>query len=119
MPQNSKPGVNWADIKARYEAGESANRIAVNGAGVSKQAILKRIKHHGWSQDRAKRDFLARQRQWQPSVAAVQTNGKNSASLKLYHGKDTPDCRAAILAALETGATIELAAKTAGGGGAP
>ncbi len=64
MPQNSKPGVNWADIKARYEAGESANRIAVNGAGVSKQAILKRIKHHGWSQDRAKRDFLARQRQW-------------------------------------------------------
>ncbi len=52
-------------------------------------------------------------------MAAVQTNGKNSASLKLYHGKDTPDCRAAILAALETGATIELAAKTAGGGGAP
>lgn len=114
MPQQSKPGVNWDDIRQRYEAGESANGIATSGVGVSKQAILGRIKRHGWSANPAQRDFNARQRKWQAQAVSPVTHGGNGSQLKAYHGKDTPEARGKVLAALEMGAPYDLAAKAAG-----
>lgn len=114
MPHRSKPGVNWDDIRQRYEAGESANGIANSGVGVSKQAILGRIKRHGWSRNETERDFNERQRRWQSEATPPVTYGVNGASLKAYHGKDTPEARGKVLAALEMGAPYDIAAKAAG-----
>lgn len=113
MVNGSKPGVDWDHIQQRYEAGDTPGAIARSGVGVSRQAIQKRVNRQGWKQDPAQRAFKDRQR-WLAVAAPPPTGNGNSGGLKRYHGKDTPEARAQILATLERGATLELAAKAAG-----
>lgn len=114
MPHQSKPGVNWDSIRQRYEAGESANGIAVSGVGVSKQAILGRIKRHGWKQTEAAKMIAERAAMTASQTAALAMNPNAPFAVQACWGKDTPETRAAILHNLERGATYELAATAAG-----
>ena len=43
MTADSKPDVDWAIVRQRFEAGESANSIGLD-VGVTRQAIFKRAK---------------------------------------------------------------------------
>jgi hypothetical protein len=47
MKYKSKPGIDWHEVRERYQAGESANGIAKT-TDVSRQAIMKRAKKENW-----------------------------------------------------------------------
>ena len=114
MPHRSKPGVNWDEIRQRYEAGESANGIANSGVGVSKQAILGRIKRHGWVQSQSAKRIAQHGNMIRQQAEALATDPRQPFAVQAAWGKDTPETRAKILAHLEKGATYELAAKAVG-----
>lgn len=48
MPQPTKPGIPWTDIRARYCDGVSATFLEKQYP-VSRQAIMRRVKLEGWS----------------------------------------------------------------------
>lgn len=115
MPAQSKPGVDWHDIKGRLEAGESAYSIAKSTEGterrVSKQAILKRAKKEGW---------LPGPRKWLPATKATETARRiadpqtRADQILAARGLRTPENAAEILSYLETGAPRYIAARSVG-----
>lgn len=114
MPSRSKPGVNWDEIRQRYEAGETPYGIFKSGVGVSKQAIQQRVKRHGWMQIPSAVRIAEHGKMVEQQRASLATNGNAPISVQATWGKDTPETRAKILYDLERGATYELAAKAAG-----
>ena len=86
MPRLTKPGVNWDEIRARYEAGESANGIAKT-VNVSKQAILGRVKRHGWLQSKAARQVAQHRQLTRQQAAMLAESPTHSQWMTARHGK--------------------------------
>jgi hypothetical protein len=112
----SKPGINWAEIEARFNNGESAYSLA-NDYDVSRQSITKRAKKEGWGNIQHKVK-LARK------VVETTTNDKKVRQpttivpRKVDHvqkfDKDTPEVKEAILALLRDGNPKMIAAQASG-----
>ena len=116
----AKPGINWAEIEARFNNGESAYSLA-NDYDVSRQSITKRASKEGWGIVKHKVK-LARQvikattntttdskKERQPTTISV---------TKPLHvqkfDKDTVETREAILALLRDGNPKVIAAQASG-----
>lgn len=93
-----KKGVNWHEIKARYEAGETAYSIAFDYP-ITKQGIAKRAKMEGWGKGNS--DWL---------TVAEQIENVPTAP----NAKSQPVLIAGILEAVSKGASETLAAQAAG-----
>lgn len=115
MPAQSKPGVDWHDIKARLEAGESAYAIAKSSEGtdrrVSKQAILKRAKKEGWLPGPGKWLAATKATDTAKRIANPQTRADQILAAR---GNRTPENAAEILSYLESGAPRYIAARSVG-----
>jgi len=116
----AKPGINWAEIQARFNDGESAYSLA-NDYDVSRQSITKRASKEGWGgvQHKVK---LAR-KVVQATTQATTNEDKERhtttiATTKPLHvkkfGKDTIEVREAILALLRDGNPKMIAAQASG-----
>lgn len=116
----AKPGINWAEIQARFNDGESAYSLA-NDYDVSRQSITKRASKEGWGgvQHKVK---LAR-KIVQATTQATTNEDKERhtttiATTKPLHvkkfGKDTIEVREAILALLRDGNPKMIAAQASG-----
>ena len=116
----AKPGINWAEIEARFNNGESAYSLA-NDYDVTRQSITKRASKEGWGIVKHKVK-LARQvikattntttdkkKERQPTTISV---------TKPLHvqkfDKDTVETREAILALLRDGNPKVIAAQASG-----
>lgn len=91
---------DWKRIKARYEAGEKVTHIA-DTVDVTRQAISKRAKKEGWSQEGAKQLNVVAEL---PSLQAGNQNIR------------TPEAVSLILSEISQGTPKHLAANMAGMG---
>lgn len=93
----------WADIRRRYEAGETAGAISRSlGGSPSKVAIAKRAKKEGWT-------VTERLSEKYPALA----NGNSLIDIDKL-GQDLPENRAVIVALLGEGCSYKLAASAVG-----
>ena len=116
----AKPGINWAEIQARFNDGESAYSLA-NHYDVSRQSITKRASKEGWGgvQHKVK---LARKIVKATTQATTNEDKERHtttiATTKPLHvkkfGKDTVEVREAILALLRDGNPKMIAAQASG-----
>ena len=115
----AKPGINWAEIEAKFNNGQSAYSLA-NDYDVTRQSITKRASKEGWGIVKHKVK-LARQ----VIKATTETTTKDKerqpttiATTKPLHvqkfGKDTVEVREAILALLRDGNPKMIAAQASG-----
>ena len=111
MPANKKPGIDWAAIEVRVRAGESYRSIA-HDFDVSHVAISKQAKRNGWKPSPHDRWLtLTAKSKTAEMLKSPQTEGEKKIAA---YGKRTPENAAQILAYLEDGASISLAAKSVG-----
>jgi hypothetical protein len=116
----SKPGINWAEIEAKFNNGQSAYSLA-NDYDVTRQSITKRASKEGWGIVKHKVK-LARQ----VIKATTETTTKDGKErqpttisvTKPLHvqrfDKDTVETREAILALLRDGNPKVIAAQASG-----
>ena len=90
---DSKPGVDWAIVRQRFEAGESANSIGLD-IGVTRQAIFKRAKKGAWREQGALKP-----------IESHQTGARGLASPTRMNG---------VIEAVERGLTLAQAAAIIG-----
>jgi hypothetical protein len=93
----------WAEIRQRYEAGETAGKISKSlGGSPSKVAINKRARKEGWT-------VITRLSDKYPALA----NGNPIIDIDKL-GQDLPENRAVIVALLGEGCSYKLAASAVG-----
>lgn len=93
MTADSKPGVDWAIVRQRFEAGESANSIGLD-VGITRQAIFKRAKKGVWRKQGALKP-----------IESHQTGARGLASPTRMNG---------VIEAVERGLTLAQAAAVIG-----
>lgn len=98
----SSPGVNWIAIKAEWESGKTSYRLSQEYP-ITRQGIDKRAKAEGWSRGEGNQ---------QPGGWLAVAEQTNIVSDDRY--KATPKRIAAILEAVNLGATYELSARANG-----
>ena len=116
----SKPGVNWAEIEARFNDGQAAFSLAKE-YDVSRQSITKRANKEGWANVQHKVKLA---RKVVKATTETTTNKDKErqpttiATTKPLHvqkfGKDTVEVREAILALLRDGNPKMIAAQASG-----
>ena len=116
----SKPGVNWAEIQARFNDGQAAFSLAKE-YDVSRQSITKRANKEGWANVQHKVKLA---RKVVKATTETTTNKDKErqpttiATTKPLHvqkfGKDTVEVREAILALLRDGNPKMIAAQASG-----
>ena len=116
----AKPGVNWAEIQARFNDGQAAFSLAKE-YDVSRQSITKRANKEGWANVQHKVKLA---RKVVKATTETTTNKDKErqpttiATTKPLHvqkfGKDTVEVREAILALLRDGNPKMIAAQASG-----
>lgn len=113
--QHAKPGVDWPEIRRRYQAGETLTAIAED-YGISRTAIRKRGRKEGWYAPGVPvpaRNHLGGTNG--TSTAQRLANPETHADRQIaIFGKRTDENAAVILHSLEQGMPLYLAAQTAG-----
>ena len=115
----SKPGVNWAEIQARFNDGQAAFSLAKE-YDVSRQSITKRANKEGWAnvQHKVKLARKVVQATTETTTKDKERQPTTIATTKPLHvqkfGKDTVEVREAILALLRDGNPKMIAAQASG-----
>ena len=111
MPPNNKPGINYSEVRNRFETGESVRSIS-RDLGISHTALNKRIRKEGWKPGCAEYwEKLASQTE--RAIALREPKGPKDIQINAY-GKRTPENAGLILAALDRGQTLTTAMGSAG-----
>jgi hypothetical protein len=115
----AKPGVNWAEIQARFNDGQAAFSLAKE-YDVSRQSITKRANKEGWAnvQHKVKLARKVVQATTETTTKDKERQPTTIATTKPLHvqkfGKDTVEVREAILALLRDGNPKMIAAQASG-----
>jgi len=115
----AKPGVNWAEIEARFNDGQAAFSLAKE-YDVSRQSITKRANKEGWAnvQHKVKLARKVVQATTETTTKDKERQPTTIATTKPLHvqkfGKDTVEVREAILALLRDGNPKMIAAQASG-----
>jgi len=115
----AKPGVNWAEIQARFNDGQAAFSLAKE-YDVSRQSITKRANKEGWGnvQHKVKLARKIVQATTETTTKDKERQPTTIATTKPLHvqkfGKDTVEVREAILALLRDGNPKMIAAQASG-----
>jgi len=95
----SKPGINWLDIRRRYEAGEGPRPIARSlGGAITHPAIIYRAKKEGWGKPPTGKEMVI------TNFPAYESQGH----------KDTPEVRTTVLQCLRDGMSQSASAEYSG-----
>ena len=116
----AKPGINWAEIQARFNDGESAYSLA-SFYDVSRQSITKRASKEGWGGVQHKVKLARKIVKATTGTTTEKEKERHTttiATTKPLHvkkfGKDTIEVREAILALLRDGNPKMIAAQASG-----
>ena len=116
----AKPGINWAEIQARFNDGESAYSLA-SYYDVSRQSITKRASKEGWGNVQHKVKLARKIVKATTGTTTEKEKERHTttiATTKPLHvkkfGKDTIEVREAILALLRDGNPKMIAAQASG-----
>jgi len=116
----AKPGINWAEIQARFNDGESAYSLA-SFYDVSRQSITKRASKEGWGGVQHKVKLARKIVKATTGTTTEKDKERHTttiATTKPLHvkkfGKDTVEVREAILALLRDGNPKMIAAQASG-----
>ena len=116
----AKPGINWAEIQARFNNGESAYSLA-NDYDVSRQSITKRASKEGWGSIQHKVKLARKAVKATTSATTDSKKERQPTTIvprKVNHvqkfDKDTPEIKEAILALLRDGNPKMIAAQASG-----
>ena len=116
----AKPGINWAEIEARFNNGESAYSLA-NDYDVTRQSITKRASKEGWGSVKHKVKLARQVIKATPNTTTKDKKERQPTTIsvtKPLHvqkfDKDTVETREAILALLRDGNPKVIAAQASG-----
>lgn len=112
----SKPGVDWYEIKRRYELGETAYSISKDPRiNVSKQAIQYRANDNGWTRPgKHERQAEAMGLADSASMKALDNPQTRSEKFIAAYGKRTPENLTRILSDIESGLSQRMACNAVG-----
>ena len=110
MPPNNKPGINYSEVRNRFETGESVRSIS-RDLGISHTALNKRIRREGWKPGNVEYwTKLAMTERAQELTNPTTARDKRIVTW----GQRTPENAGLILAALDRGQTLTTAMGCAG-----